>query len=67
MKYFQHCSSGFYADEFLKYFEQRELNYIVPVKLFKPIEQMLEGLSGWINLKVLCLNWKWTFVKFNYV
>lgn len=43
--------SGFYAFKFLKYFEGREVNYMVSVKLLKPIEQMVEGLSGWINLR----------------
>jgi Transposase DDE domain. len=45
------ADSGFYADKFLRYFERREINYIVSVKLYKPIRDMLEGLSGWINLK----------------
>lgn len=45
------ADSGFYADKFLKYFEGRRINYIVSVKLYKPIKHMLEGLSGWINLK----------------
>lgn len=43
--------SGFYAEKFLKYFEERKINYIVAVKLFKPIKQMLESLTGWISLK----------------
>lgn len=43
--------SGFYADKFLKYFEERKINCIVAVKLFKPVKHILEGLSGWITLK----------------
>ncbi len=45
------ADSGFYADKFLKYFEEKRINYIVAVKLFKPIKQMLEGITGWITLK----------------
>lgn len=45
------ADSGFYADKFLRYFEERQINYIVAVKFFKPIRHMLEGLAGWITLK----------------
>lgn len=45
------ADSGFYGDKFLKYLEERKINYIVAVKLYKPIKHMLEGLSGWITLK----------------
>jgi len=45
------ADSGFYADKFLKYFKRREINCIVSVKLYKPIRHIIEGLSGWINLK----------------
>jgi hypothetical protein len=45
------ADSGFYSEKFLRYFEEKQINYIVAVKFFKPIKHMLEGLSGWISLK----------------
>jgi len=45
------ADSGFYYEKFLQYFENKLINYIVAVKLFEPIKQMLQGNEGWITTK----------------
>lgn len=45
------ADSGFYAHDFLRYFEERKLNYIVAVKMFSSIKNELRGLKNWIPYK----------------
>ena len=39
--------SGFYASDVLENLEQRQLNYIVAVKLYPPFKKLLRGMQKW--------------------
>jgi len=45
------ADSGFFAEEFLTYFEERKLNYITAVKLFAPIKSEVGSHKKWVSLK----------------
>lgn len=46
------ADSGFYAHDFLNYLEtEKQLNYIVAVKMYPTIKRELRALQGWIKLK----------------
>lgn len=45
------ADSGFYANDFLEYFEQRFIKYIVAVKMFPTIKSELRSLKNWVSLK----------------
>jgi hypothetical protein len=46
------ADSGFYAHDFLNYLEkEKQLNYIVAVKMYPTIKRELRALEGWIKLK----------------
>jgi len=44
------ADSGFYGDLNLKYFETKPLNYIVAVKLYRPLKWELLGLKNWMEI-----------------
>ena len=44
------ADSGFYGDNYLKYFEGKRLQYIVSVKLHKPLKLELIGQKNWIEV-----------------
>lgn len=44
------ADSGFYGDNYLKYFEEKHLNYIVSVKLHKPLKLELISQKNWIEV-----------------
>lgn len=44
------ADSGFFADDLLKYFEAKNLNYITAVKLFAPIKRELGASKKWISV-----------------
>lgn len=46
------ADSGFYSHDFLNYLEtQKQINYIIAVKLYHTIKRELRNLKGWIKLK----------------
>ena len=45
------ADSGFFAEQFMTYFEERNLNYITAVKLFAPIKSEVGSHKQWVNLK----------------
>ena len=44
------CDSGFYADKFLQWFEQRKLNYIVAVKFYENFKYKVGSISQWSRI-----------------
>lgn len=44
------ADSGFYGDNYLKYYEGKNLNYIVAVKLYQSLKWELLGLKNWIEI-----------------
>jgi len=42
--------SGFYDSHVLKYLENRKLNYIVSVKFYPPVKQLLRNKQNWLRL-----------------
>jgi hypothetical protein len=45
------ADSGFFAGQFMTYFEERNLNYITAVKLFAPIKSEVSSNKKWVTLK----------------
>jgi len=46
------ADSGFYAHDFLSYLEkEKQINYIIAVKMYPTIKRELGALEGWIRLK----------------
>jgi hypothetical protein len=46
------ADSGFYAHDFLNYLEtEKQINYIVAVKMYPTIKRELRALQGWIKPK----------------
>lgn len=44
------ADSGFYSQEFLKWFEKRDLNYIVATKFYDNIKYQIGAIEEWINI-----------------
>lgn len=44
------ADSGFYGNDYLKYFEEKSLNYIVAVKLSRPLKWELAGGNHWVEV-----------------
>lgn len=44
------ADSGFYGDNYLNYFENKQLHYIVSVKLHKPLKLELVNQKNWIEV-----------------
>lgn len=44
------ADSGFFADDYLKYFEKRPLNYIVSAKLYRPLKWKLLAQKNWTQV-----------------
>ena len=44
------ADSGFYSNNFLKYFEHRDLNYIVAVKFYENIKYKIGSITQWTNI-----------------
>ncbi len=45
------ADSGFYAERFLAILERKRLNYIVAVKFYEPIKQLMRGTTGWVTVR----------------
>jgi len=46
------ADSGFYAHDFLSYLEtEKQINYIIAVKMYPTLKRELRGLQGWTKLK----------------
>ena len=46
------ADSGFYAHDFLSYLEkEKEINYIIAVKMYPTLKRELRALQGWTKLK----------------
>ena len=44
------ADSGFYSNRFLKWFENRELNYIVAVKFYENIKYQIGSVERWLEI-----------------
>ena len=44
------ADSGFYSNGILNWFENRNLNYIIAAKIFKPLQWEIRSISNWIEL-----------------
>jgi len=44
------ADSGFYSNDFLKWFEERELNYIIAVKFYQNIKYQIGAIEQWTNI-----------------
>lgn len=44
------ADSGFYSNEFLKWFEKEKLNYIIAVKFYENIKYQIGAVKEWINI-----------------
>ena len=44
------ADSGFYSNEFLKWFEKEELNYIIAVKFYENIKYQIGAVKQWTNI-----------------
>ena len=44
------ADSGFYSNEFLKWFEKEELNYIIAVKFYENIKYQIGAVKEWTNI-----------------
>ena len=44
------ADSGFYGDDYLNYFERKNLNYIVAVKLYRPLKWELLSQKHWVEV-----------------
>lgn len=42
------ADSGFCSNKFFKYFERKNINYIVSAKLYKPLKLDIQGIKTWI-------------------
>jgi hypothetical protein len=44
------ADSGFYANGFLKWFEKRQLNYVIAVKFYENIKYQIGAVEQWTNI-----------------
>jgi len=44
------ADSGFYSNNFLKWFERRDLNYVVAVKFYENIKYQIGKIEKWVNI-----------------
>ncbi len=44
------ADSGFYSNEFLKWFEKEKLNYIIAVKFYENIKYQIGAVKEWTNI-----------------
>ena len=44
------ADSGFYSNDFLKWFEKRDLNYVIAVKFYKNIKYEIGTIQKWIEI-----------------
>lgn len=44
------ADSGFYVKQFLEVLEKKDLTYIIAVKLFRPLQREIYGLTTWKNV-----------------
>jgi hypothetical protein len=44
------ADSGFYSNEFLKWFEKEDLNYIIAVKFYENIKYQIGAIEDWVNI-----------------
>jgi len=44
------ADSGFYSNNFLKWFEKRDLNYIVAVKFYQNIKYQIGSIQKWVEI-----------------
>jgi len=44
------ADSGFYSNEFLKWFEKEKLNYIIAVKFYENIKYQIGSVKEWANI-----------------
>jgi len=44
------ADSGFYSNNFLKWFERRDLNYIIAVKFYENIKYQIGAIEKWVNI-----------------
>jgi Transposase DDE domain group 1 len=45
------ADSGFFSNEYMKYFEEKKMNYITAVKFYRPIKREVLYHKEWISLK----------------
>ena len=44
------ADSGFYSNNFLKWFERRDLNYVIAVKFYENIKYQIGAIEKWVNI-----------------
>ncbi len=44
------ADSGFYSNDFLKWFEKRELNYMIAVKFYENIKYQIGAVEQWVRI-----------------
>ena len=44
------ADSGFYSNNFLKWFEKRDLNYVIAVKFYENIKYQIGAIEKWVNI-----------------
>jgi hypothetical protein len=44
------ADSGFYSNNFLKWFESRELNYVIAVKFYENIKYQIGAIEKWVEI-----------------
>jgi len=44
------ADSGFYSNNFLKWFEKRELNYVIAVKFYQNIKYQIGAIEKWVEI-----------------
>ena len=44
------ADSGFYSNEFLKWFEARQINYIIAVKFYENIKYQIGAIKEWVSI-----------------
>jgi len=44
------ADSGFYSNNFLKWFEKRDLNYIIAVKFYENIKYQIGAIEKWVEI-----------------
>ncbi len=44
------ADSGFYSNNFLKWFENRDLNYVIAVKFYENIKYQIGSIEKWVNI-----------------
>ena len=44
------ADNGFYSNNFLKWFEKRDLNYVIAVKFYENIKYQIGAIQKWVNI-----------------